>query len=166
MCDIISLNCAPAWMWFGHHMMPGHAPAAFERRAFLATERRGSRIWIGIQPRAIVGGHDHDRIGCDGPDGVHDLADIGVKLHQRVRVVPEMRLAGELRRRIGRVVHLEEIDVHEERLVAVGVLLDVVDGVVGLLLVEGGKSLVGDLAEVLWPAGRPRPPTRPGSRFR
>ena len=100
----------------------GHAPAAFERRAFLAAERRGSRIWIGIQPRAIVGGHDHDRIGCDGPDGVHDLADVGVKLHQRVRVVPEMRPAGEVRRRIGRVVHLEEIDVHEERLVAVRVL--------------------------------------------
>src|SRR5258708_8483945 len=22
-CDIISLNCAPAAIWFGHHMMPG-----------------------------------------------------------------------------------------------------------------------------------------------
>ena len=45
-------------------------------------------------------------------------------------VVPEMRPAGEVGRRIGRVVHLQEIDVHEERLVAVGVLLDVVDGVI------------------------------------
>ena len=37
------------------------------------------------------------------------------------------------RSRIGWVVHLQEIDVHEERLVVVGVLLDVVDGVGGLL---------------------------------
>ena len=126
-----------------------HAPAAFERRALLATERRGSRIRIGIQPGAVVGRHDHDRIGCDRPDGVHDLADIGVKLHQRVRVVAQMRPAGEVRRRVGRVVHLEEIHVHEERLGVVRVLLDVVDGVGGLILVEGGKSLEGDLAEVL-----------------
>ena len=45
-------------------------------------------------------------------------------------------------------MHLEEIDVHEERLVALRVRLDVVGGFVGLLLVEGGKSLVGDLAEI------------------
>src|SRR5271166_1818153 len=130
------------------------APAAFERGSFLTPEWCRAGIWIGIQPGAIVCGHYHDRIGCDGPDGIHDLSDVGVKLHQRVRVVSEMRPAREVRRRIGRVVHLEVIDIHEERLVAVGVLLDVFDCVVCLLLVEGGKSLVGDLAEVFggWPA--------------
>ena len=57
-------------------------------------------------------------------------------------------------RRSGRVVHLQEIDVPEERLVVVGVVLDVVDGVGGLLLVESGKSLVCNLTEILasWPA--------------
>ena len=126
-----------------------NAPASFERGSLLTPERCRTGVGIGIEPGAVVGGHDHDRIGCNGPDGIHDLADISVHLHQRVRVVPEMGPAGEVGRRIGRVVHLEEIDVHEERLVVVGVLLDVVDGVGGLLLVESGKSLVGDLAEIL-----------------
>ena len=51
-------------------------------------------------------------------------------------------------------MHLQEIDVPEERLVVVGVVLDVVDGVGGLLLVESGKSLVCNLTEILasWPA--------------
>jgi hypothetical protein len=41
-------------------------------------------------------------------------------------------------------VHLHEVDVHEERLVVVGVLLDVVDGVVGLPNVEIGEDSVGN----------------------
>ena len=49
---------------------------------------------------------------------------------------------------VGRVVHLEVVHVHEERLVVVGVRLDVFDRVVGLILVEGGEPFVGDFAEV------------------
>ena len=60
-----------------------------------------------------------------------------------------MRAAGEVRRGVGRVVHLEEIDVHEERLVGAGVRLNVLDGVGGLIFVEGGETVVGDRAEVL-----------------
>jgi hypothetical protein len=46
-------------------------------------------------------------------------------------------------------VHLEVVHVHEERLVGVGVILDVLDRVGGLVFAEGGEPLVGDLAEVL-----------------
>ena len=60
-----------------------------------------------------------------------------------------MRPAGEVRRSVGRVVHLEVVHVHEERLVVAGVRLDVIDRVGGLVFVEGGEPLVGDLAEVL-----------------
>jgi hypothetical protein len=50
-----------------------------------------------------------------------------------------MRPAGEIRSRVGRVVHLEEIYVHKKRLVTVRVLLDVIDSVAGLILVESGN---------------------------
>ena len=81
-------------------------------------------------------------LGASARIVVHDPADVGVQLHQRVRVVAEMRLAPELRRRVGRVVHLDEVDVHEERLVALRVLLDVGDGGVGLPDVEIRQAVV------------------------
>ena len=127
----------------------GNAPAALEGRALLAAERRRAGVGIGVQPGAVVGRHDDDRVGRLGADRVHDPADVGVELHQRIGVVAEMRLALELRRGVGRVVHLEEVDVHEERLVVVGVLLDVVDRRVGLPDVEGRERIVGDRADLL-----------------
>ena len=127
----------------------GDTPAAFEWRALLAAERRGSRIRIGIQPGAIVGRQNDDRIGCHCTNGIHDFADVGVKLHYRVGVVTEMRPAGEVGRCIGGVVHLEEIHVHEERLVADSMPLDIIDRIVGLALIESGEAVVGDLADAL-----------------
>ena len=64
-------------------------------------------------------------------------------------IVAEMRPAGEVRRRVGRVVHLEVVHVHEERLRVVGVILDIFDRVGGLILVEGGHPRVVDPADAL-----------------
>ena len=65
-----------------------------------------------------------------------------------------MRFALEIRRGVGRVVHLGEGDVHEQRLGIVGVRLDIGGGVGGLLLVDGGE--IG-IAEMFDDAARRRP---------
>ena len=109
-------------MWPGHHMMAGHTPAAFERRAFFTTERGRSGIGIGVQPRAVVGRHDDDRVGRVGADFIHDLADVGIESPSANPNSHPDATCREIRRRIGRVVHLDEVDIHEERLVALRVL--------------------------------------------
>ncbi len=120
------------------------AEGAFEHAALLAAERRHPGIRPGVLPRAVVGGDDDDGVGRLGPDRVHDAADVGVELQHRVRVVAELRLAPERLRRVGRVVHLHEVDIHEEGLGAVRVLLDVGDRRVRLPHVEVGQVVVGD----------------------
>ena len=126
-----------------------NAPAAFKGRSLLAAERGGSGIGIGIEPGAVVGGQDDDGVGRIGTNRIHYLADVGVHFHEGIRVVAEVRLASELGRRIGRVVHLDPVHVHEERLAALRVLLDVGDGVVGLPFVHRRHVVVGDRADPL-----------------
>lgn len=45
-------------------------------------------------------------LGCVGTDFIHNPADVGIYLHQRIRVVTEMRLGPELKRCIGWIAHL------------------------------------------------------------
>ena len=66
------------------------------------------------------------------PDGIHDLADVGIEFQHGIRIIAEVRFANERLGRNVRVVHLHEIDIHEERLVVLGVRLDVFDGGIGL----------------------------------
>ena len=77
----------------------------------------GPGVGPGVLPGAIVGRDDDDRVGRFGADGVHDPADVVVELKHRIRVVAEVRLAREHLVRAGGLVHLHEVDVHEERLV-------------------------------------------------
>jgi hypothetical protein len=163
----------------------GHAPSTLERTTLLATKRGRPGIWIGIQPRAIVGGDDHNSVGRVSADFVHNPTDIGIHLHQRVGIVAEMRFAPERGRCIGWIVHLDEVDIHEERLVTLRMFLDVADRRIGLPDVEFGQVVVESrLLEIPvcclckfgspgsqmpdWPARLARSPLRrrPESRWR
>ena len=76
------------------------------------------------------------------------LADVGIQFQHRVGIVAEVRFADE---RLGgnvRVVHLHEIHIHEERLVALGVLLDVIDRRIGLPDVELMQIVVVDARDL------------------
>ena len=121
----------------------GHSPAAFKRRSLFATEGRSASVRVRILPSTVVGRHDNYRVRCLRANRIHDPTYVVIELQQRIGVIAEARLPRELRRRIGRVVHLHEVDIHEERLVVLGVLLDVVDRKVGLPDVECGKVVVG-----------------------
>ena len=68
---------------------------------------------------------------------------------RRVGVVAEMRPAANSGAGVGRVVHLDEVDVHEERLVVLRMRLDVVDRRVGLPDVEGRQVVIVDGAGLL-----------------
>jgi hypothetical protein len=68
----------------------GHAETTLERRTFLAAEWNGAGVRPRILPRAIVGGDDDDGVGSLGPDGVHDLADIGIQFQHGIRVIAEV----------------------------------------------------------------------------
>src|SRR6478672_2188343 len=57
-----------------------------------------------------------------------------------------MRAAAERRRRVGRIVHLDEVDIHEKWLVALRMLFDVVDRGIGLPDVEFSQAVVSDRA--------------------
>ena len=63
MCDIISPYCCARWNVARPRHDGRYSPAAFKRRALLAAEWGSSGIGIGIEPCAVVGGQDHDRIG-------------------------------------------------------------------------------------------------------
>jgi class 3 adenylate cyclase len=102
------------------------------------SERRHSGIRPSILPCTVIGCDDDDGVRCFRPDRIHDAADVGVKFQHRVGVIAELRLAPECRVRVGRVVHLHEVDVHEEGLVVLGVLLDVRHRRIGLPHVEVG----------------------------
>jgi hypothetical protein len=104
--------------------------------------KSGPGIGIGVEQGAVIGGYDDDRIGRLRADRIHHASDIGVQLHQRVRVVAEMRFPGKRRRRIGRIVHLDIVDVHEERLGVSRVLIDIGNCRVGLPDVECREGVV------------------------
>src|SRR5689334_171372 len=91
----------------GHHLIeagaggdmarPPHearnTPAAFEWRTLLTAERRCSRVRIGIKPGTVVGCENNDGIRSISPYLVHDLTDVVVHLHERVRIVAKMGFA-------------------------------------------------------------------------
>jgi hypothetical protein len=57
-------------------------------------------------------------------DQLHRHARVGTGEDRREGlIIAQVRFAAEIGRRIGRVVHLDPVDVHEERLAALGVLL-------------------------------------------
>ena len=58
---------------------------------------------------------------------------------------PPGDLPFQLRRRVVRVVHLEEAEIHEEGIGIVGMRLEPVDGLGAHLVVAGGKVGVGEL---------------------
>src|SRR5271170_3803709 len=58
---------------------PWNAPASFERRAFLATVRVSSRIWIGILPGTVISRRDDDGVWRLRSNGIHDAADIVIE---------------------------------------------------------------------------------------
>jgi hypothetical protein len=111
-------------------------PTTFKAGAFHTAERRGAGVGPGILPGTIVGRHDHDGVGRLRADGIHDPADVVVEFQHGIRIVAEMGLPSELRRRIVRVVHLHEVDIHEEGLVALGMCLDIFDRRVSLFDIE------------------------------
>ena len=114
-----------------------HPPAAFEARTFLAAERHGAGVGIGILPGAVVGRDDDDRVGRLGADGIHDPADVVVQFQHRIRVVAELRLARELpcAGLFGLCIFMKLTSM-KNGLVVLGVRLDVVDGRIGLPDVE------------------------------
>src|SRR6185295_7912927 len=95
-----------------------NAPATLEGRPLLAAERCRAGVRISIEPGTIVSGENHDGVRRIGPDLVHDLADVVVHLHERVRIVAKMGLAPPGGRGIGWIVHLDEVYIHEEGLIA------------------------------------------------
>ena len=75
-----------------------------------------------------------------------------------IRIVAEVRFTDERLGRNVRIVHLHEIDIHEERLVAVGVRLDVFDRRIGLpdielmqIIVVNARDLVRGFARHAFP---------------
>jgi hypothetical protein len=113
----------------------------------------GACIGPSILPSAIVSGEDHNGIGSIRSDFIQNSADMIVELQHRVRVSSEARLSGKLRSRIVWVVHLHEVDIHEERLVVLGVFLDVVEREVSLPNIEGRQIVPVDI--VALPRGFP-----------
>ncbi len=65
-----------------------------------------------------------------------------VNFQQGVVVRPQLGLALEVSGRIIRVVELHPVDVHEERLVILVVLHDVINGALGLLRIDVGEIVV------------------------
>ena len=127
----------------------------------------GAGVGPGVLPGAVVGGEDDNRVGRFGADDVHDPADVVVKLQHRIRVVAKVRLAREHLVRAGGLVHLHEVDVHEERLAVFRVLLDVFDRGIRLPHIEVGEVFQRDHRAVVALDCRLVPPCLPirtGSR--
>ena len=53
-----------------------------------------------------------------------------------------MRLPGEIRCRMGGVVHFDQVDIHEKGFVAIGMLLDIVDRLIGLSYIQGSHVVI------------------------
>ena len=107
---------------------------------------------------------DDDRIGRICANGVHDPADVVVEFQHRIRVVAEMSPSSELRRGIVRVVHLHEVDAHEERPVTLGMALDVGDRRIRSDECQKSPDNSNRWCRFFEPVFQSRLPTRPGSR--
>ena len=118
---------APAGILPGAHMMPGHAPAGLERRAFFAAERMRAGVGPGVLPGAVVGVKMTIVSGASArmTSMIRPMLESSSIIESEK--LPRCDLPCEHLVRVGRLVHLHEVDVHEERLAALGVLLDVVD---------------------------------------
>ena len=144
MCDIIWSSTTPAGILPGAHMMPGtrNAPsndAPFSPRNGVApaSGQASCHAPLSAVMMTMV-------LGASARIASMTRPMLSVELQHRVRVVAELRLAPECRRWVGRVVHLHEVDVHEEGLIVLGVLLDVRHCRIGLPHVEVGQIIVGD----------------------
>ena len=96
-----------------------HAVAAFADGALGAAERGVAGIGIDVLPGTVVGRVEDQRVlvEAERAELVHDAADPGVEFDDRVGVLGlGHRLVDVVRVRQVRLVHLHEVDVHEERL--------------------------------------------------
>ena len=99
--------------------MRRNAIAALAHRALGAAERRIARIGINVLPGTVVRRPEHVGVlvEAERTDLVHDAADARVVLHDRVGIFAlRERLVLELGCRHVRLMHLHEVDAHEERL--------------------------------------------------
>ena len=114
----------------GHPGDGRNAVAAFAHRALGAAERRVAGVGIDVLPGAVVGRVEDERVlvEAERADLVHDAADPGVELDDRVGVLAlGQRLVDVVRVRHVRLVHLHEVDVHEERLGRLGRSVEIVE---------------------------------------
>ncbi len=126
-----------------------HPPTAFEAGPLHAAERLVAGVGIGVDPGAVVDGPQHDGVlvHSGGAQRLQHRAGIGVHLHERVEIHARMGPALEVRRHVGRIVHLGEGDVHEHRLGVVRVRPDIGGRIGGLLLVDGREVGIGEMLD-------------------
>ena len=126
MCDIIWSRYEPCGIFARRPHDTRRTESTFEYTSLLAAERRHSGIRPSILPCTVIGCDDDDGVRCFGTNRIHDAADVDVQLPGvEFGVIAELRLAPKCRVRVGRVLHLHEVDVHEEGFVVLRMLLDV-----------------------------------------
>ena len=109
--------------------------------ALRPPERRVAAVRVDVLPCAVVRRPDDERVLLDPQlaDLVDDHADVMVELDERVEV---LALAHRLSDEVGvgqvRLVQLRRVQVQEERIVAVGVRVEIVGRVLDRLLVDEG----------------------------
>ena len=126
---------------------------AFPVGVLLAAERRGACVGPRVAVRAVVGGVDDDGVVGDAEvvEHVEHRADVLVVVDHRVVVLglpqPGLALAPGLQ--VCVQVHVGEVAPDEERVARLVLALDVVDGAVGDVVVDGLHPLGGQRAGVL-----------------
>src|SRR5262249_39995830 len=126
-----------------------YAEATLVCAALHAAEWRVPGVRPGIDPGAVVGGPDHTGVLGEAKiaDGLHYAAGIVVELHQRILIWHRgRRFTLPFRRREIRLMHLHEVEVHEERLRVPGMILDPFDRCFPNLGVAGVKVCVFEVS--------------------